>query len=106
MDELRRLQGEFGPPSAHARALPRTVAVTGGSTSVLVRMAETERMAQIPRSAGQKFRLVLSSDHYDGVYFYAVAVDPVARGLAHRLIDHGAYRYSHGGYGLLAWLFS
>jgi hypothetical protein len=40
------------------------------------------------------------------VYYYAIGIDPVARGGAHELIDLAAHRYGHPAYGWLAWLAS
>lgn len=44
--------------------------------------------------------------HYDGVYYYAIAIDPLARGEASDLIDLAAHRYGHPGYGWVTWLVS
>lgn len=74
--------------------------------SGLVRMSAEEPMAELARAADPDFKFVHPHAHYDGVYFYAVAVDPVARGDAHQLIDKSAYRYGHAGYGWLGWLAS
>jgi hypothetical protein len=65
-----------------------------------------EQIATIAREADPSFSFVHPDDHYDGVYFYAIARDPLARGVAHRLIDRPAYRYGHPGYGWLAWIAS
>jgi hypothetical protein len=63
-------------------------------------------MAALARETDSTFYFVQPEDHYDGAYFYAIARDPFATGPEHTLIDQAAYRYSHGGYGLLAWLLS
>jgi hypothetical protein len=52
------------------------------------------------------FVLVTSARHYDGVYYYAIARDPLGRGDPHTVIDEAPYRYGHAGYGWLAWLVS
>lgn len=52
------------------------------------------------------FHLTVASDHYDGVYFLAMALDPLALGEAHDLIDLAAYRYGHPLWGWLAAVFS
>lgn len=70
--------------------------------SGLVRMAREEAIAQLALTHDSDFRFVDPGAHYDGVYFYAVALDPNARGVAHQLIDNSAYRYGHAGYGWLA----
>jgi len=81
-----------------------TMAVTGGGPSVLVRMSSAEPISGIARAHDPTFRLVPPGDGYDGEMYYVIAVDPLATGEAHKGI--GAYRYSHAGFGLLAWLFS
>jgi len=82
------------------------IASVGGKATVLVRMSSSEPMAALARETDPTFYFVQPEDHYDGAYFYAVARDPFATGDEHKLIDQAPYRYSHGGYGLLAWLLS
>jgi hypothetical protein len=69
-------------------------------------MSGLEPMAQLARKTDPGFAFVDVQAHYDGVYFYAIARDPFARGLAHSKIDRAAYRYAHAGYGWLAGLAS
>ncbi|HWC14517.1 MAG TPA: hypothetical protein VG929_07970 [Actinomycetota bacterium] len=80
--------------------------VFGGHPSGMVRMAADEPMARLATEADAEFRFVDPGAHYDGVYFYAIALDPLARGEAHTLIDRSAYRYGHAGYGWVAGLVS
>jgi hypothetical protein len=68
-------------------------------------MAATEPMARIA-NRDRQFQFVDLGAHYDGVYFYAIALDPFATGQEHLLIDRAAYRYGHPGYGWLAGLLS
>jgi hypothetical protein len=75
----------------------------GGRLSLLVHMTSASAIAQIAR-ADPNFQLVGS--HYDGVYFYAIALDPLANGRAHTLIDAGTNRYGHPAYGWAAGLLS
>jgi hypothetical protein len=82
------------------------IASVGGKSTVLVRMSSAEPMAALARETDPTFSFVQPEDHYDGAYFYAIARDPFATGDEHNLIDQAPYRYSHGGYGLLAWLLS
>jgi hypothetical protein len=82
------------------------IASAGGKATVLVRMSSTEPMAALARESDPTFYFVQPEDHYDGAYFYAIARDPFATGDEHKLIDQAPYRYSHGGYGVLAWLLS
>lgn len=83
-----------------------TISTSGWQPSILVRMGAGEPMAQLASQADPDFRFVNDGAHYDGVYFYAIADDPLATGAAHTLIDKSAYRYGHPGYGWLGWLFS
>ena len=73
--------------------------------SVLVHMTRGEPMAAIA-GADPAFAYVAPGAHYDGVYFYAIALDPVATGRAHHLIDLSVYRYGHPLYGWLAGVLS
>lgn len=77
----------------------------GWHSSALVRMDPRESMSLIPRSEDPLF-VYTPNGHYDGVYFYAIALDPVATELPNRLIDSASYRYGHAGYGWLAALLS
>ena len=83
-----------------------TLSVADWRPSVLVRMAASEPIALLAREAAPSFAFVAPAAHYDGVYYYAIAWDPLARGPAHLLIDRAAYRYGHPGYGWLAHLLS
>jgi len=87
-------------------AVVASIADRGWKVSTLVRMSDTEPMAKIAREADPSFSFVNPAAHYDGVYFYAIARDPFARGEAHLLIDRPAYRYGHAGYGWLGWIAS
>lgn len=87
-------------------ALPVAYAISarGWDPSALIRMGNDEPLSRLARDIHPGFKFVHPEAHYDGVYFFAVAVDPLARGEAHTLIDKAAYRYGHAGYGWLAWL--
>jgi len=74
----------------------------GWRLSTLVRMSRPEPIAALARKADPNFSFVDRQAHYDGVYFYAMALDPFGRGEAHTLIDRPAYRYGHVGYSWLA----
>ena len=73
--------------------------------TALVRMDDEDATAPLALRYHPDFAFV-PEGHYDGVYFWAMALDPLGRGEAHTLIDHAAYRYGHVGYSWLAWLFS
>lgn len=80
----------------------------GWQTSSLVRMSDQEPLASVAREHDPSFEFVPITSHYDGVYFYAIALDPLGRGAASEAIraDRGPYRYGHAGYGWMAWLAS
>jgi hypothetical protein len=69
-------------------------------------MSDAEPLAALARQTDQSFAFVDPQAHYDGVYFYAIARDPFARGDEHTKIDRAAYRYGHPAYGWLAWVVS
>jgi len=79
-----------------------TLEVSGGDPSALVRMSATEPMARFAREADPAFRFVPPNGHYDGVYFYAIALDPLATGEPHGVLTQPAYRYRGPLYGWLA----
>jgi hypothetical protein len=91
-------------------AMIATVAGHGGHVTALIRMSEKEALSPIAREHDPHFAFVPSTSHYDGAYFYAISLDPLARGKPSDAItndlDRGAYRYGHPGYGWLAWLVS
>lgn len=75
-------------------------------TSSLVRMAVDDPIAQVAREHDPDFVLFSSGSHYDGIYFYAIALDPLALGDESLLIDLPGARYGHPLYGWMAGLFS
>ncbi|HEY7875860.1 MAG TPA: hypothetical protein VIG64_12145 [Actinomycetota bacterium] len=87
-------------------AVVATISAQSGGVSALVRIASDDPIAPLAREIDPGFRFVEPGGHYDGSFFYAIAVDPVARGEAHGLIDRSAYRYGHVGYGWAAWVLS
>ena len=48
----------------------------------------------------------IQAGSYDGQFYWAIAVDPLATGSVHRTVDKPSYRYGHPLYGWLGWLFS
>ncbi len=70
--------------------------------SALVKMSRDEPLAAVARATDPSFAFVNTQEHYDGVYYYAMARDPLLRGTEHTLIDQAAYRYGHPMYGWLA----
>jgi hypothetical protein len=86
-------------------AVALSVSVQDGKISALVRMQPDEPMAQIAREADPGFAFT-PQGHYDGVYAYAIAIDPLALGDSPSLIDFPAYRYGRAAYGWAAGLVS
>ncbi len=82
------------------------LAVNGGDITTLVRMAESDGMSRLARRIDPGFSMGPPAVHYDGVYYYAIAIDPLALGEAHELIDLAAHRYGHPAYGWMAWVAS
>ncbi|MDQ4065181.1 MAG: hypothetical protein M3161_03970, partial [Actinomycetota bacterium] len=84
--------------------VPTAFALAHGSwyPSALVDMSETEPLAALARASDGDFRFVHPEAHYDGVYFFAIAIDPLATEQAHELVDKAAARYSHPAYGWMA----
>lgn len=78
----------------------------GWRLSELVRMTQGDAISRIAQSVDPNFDLVPASSHTDGTYYYAIALDPFARGDPHTLVDEGAYHYGHPGYGWLAGILS
>ncbi|MBA2725790.1 MAG: hypothetical protein H0U53_07365 [Actinobacteria bacterium] len=75
----------------------------GANVTSLVRMAPNDPIAPLAQEIEKgQFRFV-PTGHYDGVYYYAIAIDPLATGEAHEVIDLPTHRYGHPGYGWLAW---
>jgi hypothetical protein len=70
--------------------------------SALVKLSTSDGLAPSARAADPDFVLVTPQAHYDGVYYYAIARDPLLLGHEHERIDQAAYRYGHPMYGWLA----
>ncbi|MFP5298087.1 MAG: hypothetical protein ACLGHL_03765 [Actinomycetota bacterium] len=78
----------------------------GGSTSALVRVPRQEPLGQYVAERHEDWDFVEAATRYDGLYYYAIAIDPLATGETHALIDAPAYRYGHPGHGWLARVFA
>ncbi len=74
----------------------------GGSTSALVRLPAEEPLGAYVQQRHADWDFVQPATRYDGLYYYAIALDPFATGEQHELIDAPAYRYGHVGHGWLA----
>ena len=71
----------------------------------LLRFAPEDPIAAIAQQHEPELRFI-PAGHYDGVYYYAIAIDPLAMGEAHQVIDLPAHRYGHPAYGWLGWIAS
>jgi hypothetical protein len=70
--------------------------------STLVKVAFSDPIAPLAVSIDPAFDLGGGQEHYDGLYYYAIALDPFALGQAHELIDMAGYRYGRPMHGWLA----
>ncbi|MHB8511782.1 MAG: hypothetical protein ACYDCC_06330 [Actinomycetota bacterium] len=82
------------------------ISLNDWQASTLVHMADSDQQAAIALQNDANFVLVAPTAHFDGVYYYTIALDPFGRGVEHQYIDHSAYRYGHAGYGWLARILS
>lgn len=73
--------------------------------SALVRMTVQDPLSQRALETDPDFALY-PADHYDGIYFYAMARDPLATEQDHELIDLPGARYGHVLYAWAAALLS
>src|SRR5690349_18393493 len=85
-------------------ALLTVVAAQDGrpDPTALVKLSTADALAPDARATDPDFVLVAPQAHYDGVYYYAIARDPLLRGDEHTKIDQAAYRYGHPMVGWMA----
>jgi hypothetical protein len=88
-----------------AVVLAATLRPAGWDVTSLPRVASNTQLGVIARGIDPGFEVVHRSD-YDGQFYWAVAVDPLATGKAHHGVDKPTYRYGHPLLGWLAWLLS
>jgi hypothetical protein len=69
-------------------------------------MTPSDPLAQLARLHDPNFQFASRADHYDGYYYYGIALDPFALHKSHTLLDQGAYRYGHPLFGWLGNLVS
>ena len=74
--------------------------------SRLLSVATTDPLDAYLAERDPTFLFTTPADHYDGIYYLAMALDPFATGQPHDLIDLAAYRYGHPLHGWLAGLLS
>lgn len=78
---------------------------SGGNLTALIRMAPGDPIVPIAQGIEKNF-FFIPEGHYDGVYYYAIAIDPLATGEANHTLDLASHRYGHPAYGWLGWLAS
>ena len=71
----------------------------------LPRVAQHTPLARVARDVDPGFHLV-PRPGYDGQFYWAIAIDPLATNDAHTAVDKPSYRYGHPLLGWLGWLFS
>src|SRR5436190_2882135 len=72
-----------------------TISVANWKVSALVRMAREQPLATLARESDPGFAFVDYAGRGDGVYYYAIARDPLARSGEHSMFELNAYRYGH-----------
>jgi hypothetical protein len=77
----------------------------GWDVSTLPRVRSSSPLGAAAERIDPGFRTVSVGD-YDGQYYWAIAVDPLATGSIHNDVDKPSYRYGHPLYGWLGWLLS
>ena len=109
-----RITRRVVPPEAVAAALAlalagvvaaATLRPDGWNVTSLPRVAAGTPLAAVAHRVDPGFATVPSAG-YDGQFYWAIAVDPLARGRAHAAVDKPTYRYGHPLFGWLGWLFS
>jgi LPXTG-motif cell wall-anchored protein len=85
--------------------LVATLRPAGWDVTSLPRVASNTQLGAVAKGIDPGFHVVDRSN-YDGQFYWAVAVDPLATGDAHRAVDKPTYRYGHPLLGWLAWLLS
>lgn len=83
--------------AAAAAAFLTCLAAQGGwfNPTLLLKMTPSDPLAQLARQYDPHFQFANAADHYDGYYYYGIALDPFALHRPHTLLDQGAYRYGH-----------
>lgn len=92
--------------AVHIAAVFSSISTHRWQITSLIHLSRSEPMAHFVLQNDPQFFLVSPDKHYDGVYFYAIALDPFAQGIPHTLIDQAAYWYGHPGFGWITWIIS
>ena len=82
-----------------------TVRPSAWNVTALPRVGQSTPLAADARRVDASFVLVPHGG-YDGQFYWAIAVDPLATGTVHRDVDKPTYRYGHPLLGWLGWLLS
>jgi len=88
-----------------ALALVPSLRPAGWDVTALPRVATGTPLGTAAKQIDPGFHTVPAGG-YDGQFYWAIAVDPLATGSVHRDADKPSYRYGHPLYGWLGWLFS
>jgi hypothetical protein len=82
------------------------MSAAGNKTSGLVRIPREEPLGAHVAELHDDWHFVEAGTRYDGLYYYTIATDPLARGVEHALVDAPAYRYGHVAHGWMAGVLS
>jgi len=86
-------------------ALVPSLRPVGWDVTALPRVGSGPTLGAAANRIDPDFRTVQGGG-YDGQFYWAIALDPLATGSVHNDIDKPSYRYGHPLYGWLGWLFS
>jgi hypothetical protein len=98
----------FAAAFALVLALLATVATVrpiGWNVTALATVGAHTQLARDAREIDPDFWLV-DRPGYDGQFYWAIAVDPLATNRLHRGVDNASYRYGHPLLGWVGWLLS
>jgi hypothetical protein len=90
---------------AAAVAIVPSLRSAGWDVTALPRVASNTALGADARRIDPGFHTV-GAGAYDGQFYWAIALDPLAAGSIHHQVDKPSYRYGHPLYGWLGWLFS
>lgn len=84
-------------------ALVPSLRPAGWNVTVLPRVDSATPLGAAARRIDPGFRTV-HPGAYDGQFYWGIAIDPLATGDVHRVLDKPSYRYGHPLLGWLSWL--
>jgi hypothetical protein len=88
-----------------ALAMLPTLRSSGWSLTALPHVDSRTKLGAAARAIEPGFRTI-HPGAYDGQFYWAIAVDPLATGELHSDLDKPSYRYGHPLYGWLGWFLS